>query len=123
MDDMIRFIDVSKMTPDTSGWTGCLDVFPGEQVGRTICESILNSTPVDPANGPHFSTCRSPLAIHTEELSKYIKQGTGGRKDLGQLPYMRWFGRIKALGFLYFFSGQEATVGDSEGGKGMGSRR
>lgn len=123
MDDLERFIDVSKMTPDTSGWTGRLDVFPGEQVGRTMCKFIMDSTPVDPAGGPRFSTCRSPLAIHTKELREYIQQKTGDCKDLGRLPYMRWFGRIKALGFLYFFSGQEAMVGGSEGGQGMGFRR
>ena len=123
MDDLIRFVDVSGTTPDMSVWTGRLDVFPGEQVGRTICEAIMDSNPADVLDGPRFSNCTSPLAIDTDELSAHIEQQRGDRKDLGQLPYMRWFGRIKALGFAYFFSGQEATVGDGEGGQGIGSRR
>ena len=123
IDDLIRFVDVSATTPDMSVWTGRLDVFPGEQIGRLMCESIMNSAPVVAAEGPRFSNCKSPLAIHTDELSAHIEQQRGDRKGLGQLPYMRWFGRIKALGFSYFFSGQEATVGGSEGEQGIGSRR
>lgn len=123
MDDLIRFVDTSATTPDMSVWAGRLDVFPGEQIGRLMSESIMNSISLVAAEGPQFSNCTSPLAIHTDELSAHIEQQRGDRKDLGQLPYMRWFGRIKALGFSYFFSGQEATVGRSEGGQGMGSRR
>ena len=83
----------------------------------------MNSALVVAAEGPRYTTCRSPLAVHTDELSAHIEQQRGDREDLEQLPYMRWFGRIKALGFSYFFSGQEATIGGSEGVQSMRSRR
>ena len=123
MDDIIHFIDESATTPDMSFWSGRLDVYPGDQVGRSMCETIMNTVPATGAEKVQFVNCRSPLAIHTDELSAHIEHHRGDRKDLGQLPYMRWLGRIKAIGFTYFFSGQETTVGESEDGKGMGSRR
>ena len=122
LDAFVRFVNVSGMTPDMSVWTGCVDLIPAKQVARWLCESIT-TTAATVATATHFSHYESPLAIHTDELSAYIEQQRGDRDDLRRMPVLKWFGRIKALGFNYLLASQEATVGGSESGQGFESRR
>lgn len=122
LDAFVRFVDVSGMTPDMSVWTGRVDLIPAEQVAQWLCESTT-TTAATVATGTQFSHYESPLAIRTDELSTYIEQQRGDRDDLGRMPVLKWFGRIKALGFNYLLASQEATVGDGEGSQGFVSRR
>ena len=122
LDAFVRFVDVSGMRPDMSVWIGRMDLIPAEQVAQWLSESITTTAgTVTPAT--QFSHYESPLAIHTDELSTYIEQQRGGRDDLGRMPVLKWFGRIKGLGFNYLLASQEATVGAREGGQRFESRR
>lgn len=122
LDTFVHFVDVLGMTPDMSVWTGRVDLIPAEQVAQWLCESIT-TTAATVATATQFSHYESPLAIHTDELSTYIEQQRGDRNDLGRMPVLKWFGRIKALGFNYILASQEATVRGSESGQGFESRR
>lgn len=119
LDALVRFVRVSGVTPV---WTGRVDLIPAEQVAQWLCESIT-TTVATVATATRFSHYESPLAISTDELSTYIEHQRGGRDDLGRMPVLKWFGRIKALGFNYLLASQEATVGGSESGQGFESRR
>ena len=122
LDAFVQLVDISGTTPDMSVWTGHLDLIPAEQVAQWLCDSIT-TTAATVATATQFSHYESPLAIHTDELSTYIKQQRGDREDLERMPLLKWFGRIKALGFNYVLASQEANVGGSESSQGWKSRR
>ncbi len=122
LDAFIRFVDVSGTTPDMSVWSGRLDLIPAEEVAQWLCDSIT-TTAASVATATQFSHYESPLAIYTDELSTYLQQQRAHREDLERMPVLKWFGRIKALGFNYLLASQEATVGGSESGQGLESRR
>ena len=122
LDAFVHFVDVSRTTPDMSVWSGRLDLIPAKQISQWLCSSVT-TTAATVATATRFSHYESPLAIHTDELSTYVKQQRGDWEDLERIPVLKWFGRIKALGFDYLLASQEATVGASESGQGLESRR
>ena len=122
LDAFVHFVDVSRTTPDMSIWSGRLDLIPAKQISQWLCSSVT-TTAATVATATRFSHYESPLAIHTDELSTYVKQQRGDWEDLERIPVLKWFGRIKALGFDYLLASQEATVGASESGQGLESRR
>jgi hybrid polyketide synthase / nonribosomal peptide synthetase ACE1 len=123
LDEFVRFVDVSGVIPDMSGWEGRIDMIPAEQAAHWLCGSILleqradEIKPAAAAAAPQFSHYESSIAINVAELRTYIEQQRGDR-GLEQMPGLRWIGRIKALGFDYFLTSQEATVEGSGGGEG-----
>ena len=120
-----RFIDASGSTPDMGVWKGRVDLIPAEEVAQWLGGSVMANTAAENfyAAATGFDHYESPLAIHTDELSDYIKQRGDEWSKLEQVPVLKWFGRIKALGFNYLLASQEATVGDSESGQALQSRR
>jgi hybrid polyketide synthase/nonribosomal peptide synthetase ACE1 len=119
LDSLISFVDKSGLIPDMSVWEGHVDLIPAEQVSKWLSNSIISET----TTATRFSNYESSVALHTDDLSNYIKQQRGDQNDLKQMPVLQWFGRIKALGFNYLLTSQEATVGGREGGQGLQSRR
>ena len=122
LDAIVRFVDESGLTPDLSVWTGRIDLVPAERAAQWLCESVISAAATVTA-ATQFSHYESPVAVQTEELGRYIERQRGDREDLGRMPVLQWFGRVKALGFNYLLASQEAIVGDSEGGRGLESRR
>lgn len=126
-DAFIRFVDASGLTPDMSLWKGRVDLIPAEEVVRWLSESVMGSIGVGSEDGvtTRFAHYESPVAIHTGELEAYIEEQRGDREGLEPMPILKWFGRVKALGFDYLIASQEATVGGSGGedGQGLESRR
>ena len=123
LDEFVRFIDVSGVIPDLSGWEGRIDMIPAEQAAHWLCESILLEQRVDEkkpaaaAAATQFLHYESPIVINVAELRTYVEQQRGDR-GLERMPGLGWIGRIKALGFDYFLASQEATVESSAGGEG-----
>lgn len=124
LDTFVRFVDASGLTPDMSVWKGRVDLIPAEQIAQWLGESVTRTTTATAAaDAAKFVHYESPVAIHTDELSAYIEQQRGGQTGLKPMPVLKWFGRIKALGFNYLLASQEATVGDGEGNQALKSRR
>ncbi len=124
LDAFVRFVDVSGAKPEMSVWKGRVDMIPAEQVSLWLSNSIATTAAVaTDAATTEFSHYKSPVAIHTDELSAHIEQERGSNGNLEVMPVLKWFGRIKALGFHYLLASQEATVGGSEGGERLVSRR
>ena len=110
------------MIPDMSVWSGRLDLIPAEQVSQWLCNSVT-TTAATVATATQFSHYESPITIHTDELSSYIKRQRADWEDLERMPLLSWFGRIKALGFNYLVASQEINIGGSGSGQGLESRR
>ncbi|KAF2678702.1 hypothetical protein K458DRAFT_435696 [Lentithecium fluviatile CBS 122367] len=126
MDALIGFVDALGLTPDMGVWNGRVDLIPAKQIAHWLGESVVNATAgtvASDAASAQFLHYESPLTFHTDELSEYIKQQRGDRKDLKSMPFLPWLGRCKALGFSYLIASQQATVGDGEGGLALESRR
>lgn len=121
LDSFIHFVDLSGTIPDMSVWAGRVDLIPTQQVSQWLGESVIAAPATTSAT--QFLHYESPLAIHTDELSAYIQQERGDRQGLEPMPVLKWFGRIKSLGFDYVLASQEATVGGSESGQALQSRR
>ncbi|KAL9605858.1 MAG: hypothetical protein Q9179_000968 [Wetmoreana sp. 5 TL-2023] len=131
LDEFVRFIDVSGVYPNMTGWEGRIDMVPAQQAANWLCDALLRSsasstaTATDAENKKveitHYS---SPITIDLADLQTHICQARGGGKGMETIPGLKWIGRIKALGWDYFLTTQEATVGGQEaGGAVFESRR
>ncbi|PGH21386.1 hypothetical protein AJ80_03303 [Polytolypa hystricis UAMH7299] len=121
LDEFVRFVDMSSLIPDMSGWDGRIDMVPAEQAAQWLCKSVLPEQQVDESKSAvpatQFLHYESPIAINVAEMRTYIEQERGDR-ELERMPGLRWIGRIKALGFSYFMTSQEATIESTAGGEG-----
>ncbi|KAL8689778.1 MAG: hypothetical protein Q9224_004564 [Gallowayella concinna] len=126
LDELVRFVDVSSKIPDVSGWEGRIDMAPAAEAARWLCESMTRKQEHDEANpATRFLHYESPISIDVAKMGTYIEEQRG-QQDLERMPGLRWFGRIKALGFDYLITSQDATVESSagaEGGAKFASRR
>ncbi len=121
LDELVRFVDVSGMMPDFSGWDGRVDMMRAEQAANWLCGSMLLEQPGCDGNAPagaaaQFLHCESPVVVTVAEMRAYIEERRGGW-GLERMPGLRWFGRIKALGFDYLVTSHQATVESSAGGE------
>ncbi|KAL8913542.1 MAG: hypothetical protein Q9171_001624 [Xanthocarpia ochracea] len=121
LDELVRFVDVSGVIPDLSGWEGRMDMIPAKQAANWIYESILPAAGESKAADVKFSHYESPITINVTDMGRQIEEQRGDR-GLEKMPGLKWIGRIKALGFDYFLTSQEATVA-GEGGAKFESRR
>ncbi|KAL8790212.1 MAG: hypothetical protein Q9213_000743 [Squamulea squamosa] len=123
LDELVHFVDISGLMPDLTGWEGRMDMIPAKQAANWIYESILPTadSQQNAAANTKFSHFESPITINVADMGKQIEEQRGGR-GLEKMPGLKWIGRIKALGFEYFLTSQEATVA-GEGGAKFESRR
>lgn len=131
LDEFVQFVDRLELMPDTTNWAGTFDMIPVNEVIGWLCEAVLHNEPQHQlANGgkgvgtTHFLHYESPISVNLDEFTTYLEKHRGDR-DLQRISVHQWMGRIKALGFQYFITTQDATVGkadDSEKDK-LKSRR
>ena len=121
LDEFVRFVDVSNLIPDLSGWEGRMDMVPAEQAARWLTEAILSDLTTATASATRFSHYESPVSVDVAEMRTYIERERGGR-GLARMPGLGWIGRIKEVGFEFLFTSQDATV-RGEGGERFESRR
>lgn len=121
LDELVRFVDVSGLTPDLSGWEGRMDMIPAKKAANWIYESILPADDEPKAAETKFAHYESPITINVADMGRRIEEQRGDR-GMEKMPGLKWIGRIKALGFEYFLTSQEATVA-GEGGAKFESRR
>ena len=108
MDSFIHMVDSLNTTPDMGVWNGRVDLTPGDVAGQWFSKSVAE--PVEPGTA-QFTHLGSLVTFHTDELAKHIQEQRGDRTDLTPMPFLRWLGRCKAIGFKYIISSQQATVG------------
>ena len=121
LDELVRFVDVSGVIPDLSGWEGRMDMIPAKQAANWIYESIFPAAGESKVADVKFSHYESPITINVADMGRQIEEQRGDQ-GLEKMPGLKWIGRIKALGFDYFLTSQEATVA-GEGGAKFESRR
>ncbi|KIL88416.1 polyketide synthase [Fusarium avenaceum] len=112
LDTFSRFIDASNSFPDVSIWKGRIDFIPADQLARALGESITADGDGDAEADTRYIHYESSVTVHTEELIAHIKKHLGEKTGIENIPILEWFGKIKALGFGYLITAQEATVGD-----------
>ncbi|KAL8809353.1 MAG: hypothetical protein Q9200_003490 [Gallowayella weberi] len=118
LDEIVRFVEVTGKIPDMSGWEGWIHMAPAAEAARWLCESMAREQAHDEAKpATRFVHYESPISIEVGKMVAYIEERIGQR-DLERMPGLRWFGRIKTLGFDYLITAQDATVESSAGGEG-----
>ena len=135
LDEFTRFVDLSDVMPDFSAWSGRIDIIATEEAARWLCDALTTELEVGiGAAGTgivtatpncRFRHCESPIVVDVAELTTHLEQQrVEADRELERMPAVRWIGRIKALGFGYFFAGQEVVVrSNSAGGASFKSRR
>ncbi|KAK7981308.1 hypothetical protein PG988_003546 [Apiospora saccharicola] len=125
LDEFVRFVDVSSLFPDMSGWEGRIDMVPATQASTLLHNHVVADADAAPntAATAKFYHVQSTVAVHVAELREYITKERG-QAQLETMPGLRWIGRIKQLGFGYFLTTQEAAVGGGGAqGEAFESRR
>lgn len=125
LEEFVRCVDLAGTLPDTTGWTGRIDLIPAELLARQLCDAIVPEHPTATraengiaATATHFCHYESTITIQVAELKTHLDEKRGAR-GLERLPALKWIGRAKALGFAYVLASQEATV-ESRRGEGEG---
>ena len=125
LDEFVRCVDLIGIMPDCTGWQGHVDLIPGEQVAKGVCNSLISSarsTAFAGTTKARFTRYDSTVTVSVEDIKTYLgeKRGNGG---LERLPILKWMGRIKAVGFSYFIASLETTISDGKAGNKLVSRR
>lgn len=111
LDSFVGFVDKLGLFPDTENWEGRIDMAPADQAADWISKPLFE----EHVSGVRISHFESPIAIDVAEMRTYLEKKRGDQK-LERMPGLRWIGRIKAEGWNYFLTSQQATVGSSTGG-------
>ncbi|KAF3759881.1 hypothetical protein M406DRAFT_269792 [Cryphonectria parasitica EP155] len=120
MDELARFVDVLGCVPDPSGWAGRLYMIPADEVAQRLCAAVASGS--NKERGAKAEQYQCDVTLTGDEIITHLCKQSGN-ESREQIPMLKWFGRIKKLGFDYFIASHEATVGGSVGEGGLGSRR
>lgn len=122
LDELVRLVDVSGLMPDLSGWDGHMDMIPAAQAAEWLSASVLLEQRGDESEAAtQFVHYESPIVINVDEMRTHL-EAERGERGLERMAGLKWIGRIKALGFEYLLTSQEATV-EGDGGARFESRR
>ncbi|KAK4171885.1 putative dual specificity polyketide synthase [Triangularia setosa] len=111
LEEFLTFVDLSRKTPDFRGWEGKIDLIRTVEVAGWLSGEVVRG---DDGNdgGARFRHYQSSVEVTVEELRRYIAENTVGEREVYEtMAGLGWIGLIKKLGFGYFFSGQDATIG------------
>lgn len=103
-----QFADLSKLLPDLGGWQGRIDMIPGDQAAHRLVGAVLDEK-VDRTDGALHVHHGCETSVDVDEMNKYLLEHRG-HMGYDRIAGIRWFGRIKPLGFEYFVASQSVTV-------------
>ncbi|KAH7322436.1 putative hybrid NRPS/PKS enzyme [Stachybotrys elegans] len=116
LDEFTQFVDLSGVMPEMAGWEGRMDMMPAEQAVDKVYQPLLEQQPKST-----FIHHQSPIGVEVAALRAHLEKQRGD-KGLDRLPGLRWIGRIKALGFDFFLTTQDVTIGGGNGEDGSAHR-
>lgn len=119
LDEFVRFVDLSGIMPDMNDWEGRIDMSPATEVADWLSDALLGDYSGDAVQFAHH---QSRIAVDVGVLRDHLEEQRGG-KGLERMAGLAWIGRIKKLGFGYFLTGQDVTVGKGTEGPRYESRR
>ncbi|KAI9687002.1 MAG: putative secondary metabolism biosynthetic enzyme, partial [Bogoriella megaspora] len=125
LDEFVRCVDLASAMPDCTGWEGHVDLIPGEQVARGLCDSLVSSARSTVSPGPtktQFIRHDSTVTVSVDDIKTYLEEKRG-KAGLERLQILKWMGRVKAVGFSYIIASLETTLGDGKGEDKLMSRR
>lgn len=107
LEEFGRFVKLSGKVPDFGGWEGKIDLIEAGKVAGWLSEEVEGGV-----EGVGYRHWRSEVELTVKELSEYIERNLAQpREKYETMAGLGWIGLIKKLGFGYFFSGQNASVG------------
>ncbi|KAI0479373.1 hypothetical protein GGR56DRAFT_665124 [Xylariaceae sp. FL0804] len=136
LDELVRLADAAGAVPDMAGWEGRMDLVPTAEAAGRLCEAVVTRRGGREPGAPeekngeerrrrgvvveehrHESTVGVDVAV----LREHMLRERGG---LESMPGLKWFGRIKSLGFGYLLAAQDASIpsGDGDGGRFVSRR-
>ncbi|KAF2121672.1 lovastatin nonaketide synthase [Lophiotrema nucula] len=127
LDEFVRCVDLAGVMPDCTGWEGHVDLIPGEQVAKGLCDSVISSARSNVSagtgsTGTQFTRFDSTVTVSVDDIKTYLEEKRG-HAGLERLQILKWMGRIKAVGFSYILASLETTLGDGKGENKLVSRR
>ncbi|KAK4675878.1 putative Hybrid PKS-NRPS biosynthetic cluster [Podospora pseudoanserina] len=107
LEEFGRFVKLSGKVPDFEGWEGKIDLIEAGKVAGWLSEEVEGGV-----EGVGYRHWRSEVELTVKELREYIERNLAQpREKYETMAGLGWIGLIKKLGFGYFFSGQNASVG------------
>ncbi|KEZ40819.1 putative lovastatin nonaketide synthase protein [Scedosporium apiospermum] len=125
LDEFVRFVDVTAVFPEMSGWTGRIDMMPASQASNWLLDSVFDTVAnKDDNNGSlvRFAHIESTTVVNVVELHDAIEQHRSRNGGSETMPGLRWIGHIKQLGFDYLLTSQDATVQGVAGAGGLSAK-
>ena len=112
LDEMVRFADRLRLMPELGGWKGHFYMAPAETVAESLCETLLSTAGAAREETLRFVHHECRIRMDVGEMQQYCEERIG-KMGYQRIPGLQWVGRIKPLGFGYFFASQDVTVESS----------
>jgi len=112
MEEFLRLTREARALPDMGVWRGRIDLVKVDEAVERLVEVVMREQGDEGKVG--FYHYASPLAVHTDELREFLEARVEGKEKMETVPVLKWFGRLKGLGFSYVLAAQDATVGDGK---------
>ncbi|KAK0668424.1 putative dual specificity polyketide synthase [Cercophora samala] len=107
LEEFARFVELSGKVPDFGGWEGKIDLIRAGEVAGWLRQEVESGV-----EGVGYRHWQSEVEVTVDELREYIAENlVEAREKYETMAGLGWIGLIKKLGFGFFFSGQDATVG------------
>ncbi|KAM3068355.1 hypothetical protein ACMFMG_009492 [Clarireedia jacksonii] len=105
LDEFVRFAHEKKLMPELSGWKGHFDMTPAEDLAVELCRAVSGEE-THMENFVHHE-CRIKMGVG--EMREFMEEHAGSA-GYDRIPGLKWVGKIKPLGFKYFFAAQDVVV-------------
>lgn len=114
LNEFVRFISVVGLVPDLSTWSGHVDLAPVVEVARWLSERVVH--PVASQRTSVFEHCTGTVSITVDQVRAHLEKSLSASEwDLPRLPVLKWMGRLKALGFGWIVTSQDASAVEATG--------
>lgn len=106
LDEILSFVYKIGLKPDFVGWSGHFEMMPAKQAAIILSNGLTGNSTEAATNFQHHE---NNVSIDLADMLAFIEQKTAG-KEIGTMPGLKYFGRMKALGLSYFLTSQDLTV-------------
>ncbi|PQE13487.1 hypothetical protein CJF32_00005378 [Rutstroemia sp. NJR-2017a WRK4] len=106
LDEFVRFAHETKLMPELKGWKGHFEMTPAEDLAEELCRAVVGGEGTGVENFVHHGC---GIKMDVGEMREFMEDHVGAA-GYERMSGLKWVGRIKPLGFKYFFAAQDVVV-------------
>ncbi|KAI9713755.1 MAG: NRPS, partial [Chrysothrix sp. TS-e1954] len=105
-----RFVDETRLVPELEGWKGQFEMLSAETAAEMLRDAVVMGLTPSPAPlAAQFVHHECDISIDVAAMRRAIEVA-GAKTGFERINGLKWTGRIKQLGFGYFFASQDVIL-------------